>query len=345
MSQRIEKWDFLKGILIIVVIYGHVCLYLTAHSYSQAFSPAFVFSLSQMPLFVLLSGMFAKQPKDFSSFLNIWKKYLTRLFVPFIIWCSVVVFEQRMIGIENSIIGSCITSTEIIWFIPMLLMAHFIFTSVSLLFRKSFNNCYVVALLIIGIFLSLFIKSRLYYFFFMFPFYAMGFLIKEIDFERIIKRRGGILLLFILALLVSYFFPSDLWFYSINNYIFDADNPWAQICFVVIRYICYFFVTISSLLLLLVVYHTIKGSKIANAIVDLGKGKTLFLYLAHVSLLYYPVNYIMNLWADDLIILQFPLVRYYIVSPLTTFLIVYLLTLLYKVFKMNWITKTFLVGL
>lgn len=80
MSKRIEKWDFLKGILIIVVIYGHICLYLTAHSYSQAFSPAFFFSLSQMPLFVLLSGMFAKQPKDFNSFLYIFgKKYLTRI--------------------------------------------------------------------------------------------------------------------------------------------------------------------------------------------------------------------------------------------------------------------------
>lgn len=57
-TARKPEWDFVKGILIIFVVWGHVCSYVSG-IYDKNLLTA-VIRLYQMPMFILVSGYFQK---------------------------------------------------------------------------------------------------------------------------------------------------------------------------------------------------------------------------------------------------------------------------------------------
>ncbi len=70
---RIKELDFLKGILILCVMYGHICSYITPPSLSgeAVYAPTVFMRLFQMPLFVMISGYFGKKVSDIKEFMTV----------------------------------------------------------------------------------------------------------------------------------------------------------------------------------------------------------------------------------------------------------------------------------
>ena len=102
----------------------------------------------------------------------------------------------------------------------------------------------------------------------------------------------GVSILLLLSVIICAKFPNSWTFYLTSNYVavFDVQH----IMFVVLRYIYYAIVTLAVLLLLFKVYIAFnkKSNELINGISQIGKEETLFLYLAHISLLYYTLQYL-----------------------------------------------------
>jgi fucose 4-O-acetylase-like acetyltransferase len=76
--KRNETLDALKGVLILLVILGHILHGGTLTSYIEDAIYSF-----HMPLFLGISGYFLKQELFYSGFASLSKKYFYRLIIPF----------------------------------------------------------------------------------------------------------------------------------------------------------------------------------------------------------------------------------------------------------------------
>lgn len=347
--ERIKEWDFIKGVLIFCVIYGHINAYLTPPTTNECFnySPTIVIRLFQMPLFILVSGLFCKPVNNLKDYIKTWKKYVTRLIIPYLTWCLILTLVKEIS--QNTYTTFLIDFREslgLLWFIPMLLISHFLFTTYSLLLGKWFNEKSVLVLLILHITISMMIPVDICNFFFLFPFYIAGYFFKKVNMHVMLKRmRGGYLFFLFLAFVISVKFPNEWTFYENPNYL--ADTSFNSVLFVVIRYICYSVVTLAFLLLLIKIYEVLVncGNKL-NGICQIGKEETLFLYLSHISLLYYTLRvFVQDNEFVYIYILENQLIRGYIVSIVVTALIVILLTILFKILSRSVITKKLFIGI
>lgn len=59
MTKRKCNYDFIKGVLIILVVWGHCCSYLSGSNYEKNLLTSYI-RLFQMPLFIFMSGYFVK---------------------------------------------------------------------------------------------------------------------------------------------------------------------------------------------------------------------------------------------------------------------------------------------
>ena len=193
---RIKEWDFIKGILIFCVIYGHINAYITPLLVNDAFnySPTMVTRMFQMPLFILVSGLFCKTVDSFGGYIKVWKKYFTRLVIPYIVWCIILaIIKEVGQGDYSSFISDFRESLGLLWFIPMLLISHFVFTTYSLILSKLklFGKKSVLLLLIVHFVTSMLMPKDICNYFFLFPYYLVGYFLKSIDFHSLLSRTGG----------------------------------------------------------------------------------------------------------------------------------------------------------
>lgn len=349
--DRIKEWDFIKGILIFCVIYGHINAYLTPISLVETsnYSPTLIIRLFQMPLFVLVSGHFCKTVSTFSAYLEIWKRYLTRLGLPYISWSLILTLIKCLVqGDFSTFLLDFRESFGLLWFIPMLLISHFVFTTYTVILSKFriFNRVSVLFLLIVHLIISMLMYRDFCNFFFLFPFYIAGYFLKKVDIHALIGRyRWGVSILLLLSVIICANLPNSWTFYQASNYIevFDVQH----IMFVVLRYICYAIVTLTVLLLLFKVYTPFnrKSNGLINRICQIGKEETLFLYLAHISLLYYTLRvFVLDNESSLLGILGNQFVRSYIISIIVFAVLVVLLTLLFKILSKSVYTKKIFIG-
>lgn len=347
--ERIKEWDFIKGILIFCVLYGHINAYITPSSIGDAFniSPTLVIRLFQMPLFILVSGNFAKSVDSFGSYIKVFEKYFTRLVIPYIIWCLILALTKNHDD-SSTLILDFRESIGLLWFIPMLLMSHFVFTTYSLILSQLglFSGKSVLLLLVMHIIFSMLLPNDICNYFFLFPFYIAGFFLKNVDIHSLLNRlRGWVFIMLLLSFIICIVFPNSWTFYQSSNYAAGFDVH--IILFVMFRYICYSIVTLTALLLLFKTYKTIEGKSPnrLKSICRVGKEQTLFLYLAHISMLYYTLRiYVLNNEKDLMGVIGNPIIRSYAVAIVLTMLIVILLTLLYKLLYRNVVTRKFLIG-
>lgn len=215
---RIKEWDFIKGILIFCVIYGHLNAYITPLSVSDAFnySPTMVTRMFQMPLFILVSGLFCKTVDCFDGYIKVWKKYFTRLVVPYIVWCIILaVIKEAGQGDYSSFFSDFRESLGLLWFIPMLLISHFVFTTYSLILSKLklFGRRSVLLLLIVHFVTSMLMPKDICNYFFLFPYYLAGYFLKSVDFHSTLSWiRGGVFILLLLSIIICIVFPNSLSF-------------------------------------------------------------------------------------------------------------------------------------
>ena len=130
MSSRNEYFDFLRGVAIMMVVAIHTVPHVTGYN---SWQEDFILVVRQImncavPLFLAISGYFLSRKvlDNKSNILNFWKKQISRVLIPMIIW-----------GMG--------------WFVAAILINHSlsnIFLNLILLFCGGFSVYYFVALII-----------------------------------------------------------------------------------------------------------------------------------------------------------------------------------------------------
>ena len=117
--NRNEAFDAAKGVLIILVIIGHVLL----GSLSENLSREIIYFF-HMPLFLGISGFFTKRKLIESSFSQIIKKLKNRLILPFLIafifFTVLFLLSQNELNLRG-LFRQIIYPYYHLWYIPCLL--------------------------------------------------------------------------------------------------------------------------------------------------------------------------------------------------------------------------------
>lgn len=147
--MRLKTIDLFKGLLIILVILGHIL----KGKMDEAVWRTIIYSF-HMPLFIGISGFLFNVDKIITlNLIELFKKYLLRVIVPWtiviIFFFSVSVFQQHNSNILSGFIKAFIFPFYHLWFIPGFLSWVFL----SWFFKK--NKVGDKQLLIIGLFISL----------------------------------------------------------------------------------------------------------------------------------------------------------------------------------------------
>lgn len=150
MKKRIDWIDVAKGVAIILVIIGHSIKYN---------SDLYRFILSfHMPLFIILSGITYKVPSSKEQVKQNIKKYIKRLFVPYIVTLFIILLLQEVInnsefsllhflayffktlfggfGVSHTLLGHTFRSVGPIWFLITLFISKIIFDLLNYKFKN-----------------------------------------------------------------------------------------------------------------------------------------------------------------------------------------------------------------
>lgn len=102
-KKRIDDFDFIKGVLIIFVIWGHCCMCLSGPDYEKNALTTYI-RLFQMPLFIFISGYFQKSISTVSEgFLYLKKK-------PSAYWSPIGFLDNCSISVKAN--GQCNHNTK-----------------------------------------------------------------------------------------------------------------------------------------------------------------------------------------------------------------------------------------
>ena len=164
-NNRIEYFDFLKGIAIMMVIAIH-----TFPSISDYYSISSIIIVlirqilnSAVPLFLAISGYFMAQKrldnrKDIMSF---WKKQIPRVFIPMVIWGTgwflISIYKNHeTTSIIRSTINLFTGGFSVYYFVTLIIQCYIILPYLN-------NNCKLFTLITCGILSTIAIVATTYY--------------------------------------------------------------------------------------------------------------------------------------------------------------------------------------
>lgn len=110
IKQRQEEWDFVKAILIVFVVWGHVCSYISNATYERNLLTS-VIRLYQMPMFILVSGYFSKPSETLNDVKRSFSKISTGHLIPYVSWCiigALIIFGMNEILLGQIGGGYCV---------------------------------------------------------------------------------------------------------------------------------------------------------------------------------------------------------------------------------------------
>lgn len=111
--QRDHKFDFIKGVLILLVVWGHVISADKMACGSVVFNVIYSF---HMPLFVFVSGYFAQHSLG-CNVLDVWRKVWLRLIVPALIWSGASLAIHLRRGYDRGFCSLVVDSLRDVWFL------------------------------------------------------------------------------------------------------------------------------------------------------------------------------------------------------------------------------------
>ena len=140
VNNRIEYFDFGKGILMFCVVWGHLCAYSFDNAQYTGKVMTCYITLFQMPLFFLVSGYFQKGASCITDFWFRTKKSIRRIGVPFltyVVLSAILVIAQRFIVHKSNVLSSSDIRgiMSVYWFLPCLLFCVVSHNLLSMLTR------------------------------------------------------------------------------------------------------------------------------------------------------------------------------------------------------------------
>jgi len=262
MANRDPAFDFVKGVLIYLVVYGHVLPNDVALNIIYSF---------HMPLFIFLSGYFATHTLQ-KSVGGCFEKVWNRLFCPALIWSGVMLGMFWLKGYERGLGSMLVDSLRSVWFLYCLASLYVL----GCIVFKARRWKYVIAvgLAILGyvvykapgvVYIEYFQPIRQW------PLFVMGFAYCEYK-QKFASRQ-----VLLTATIVSAVVYTGLMFWLSSNhpieYIRTHENYLS-------RAVIYQFGAIAWFALFRLLYLAIENSRTAKFVSSLGRN-TLGIYVIH----------------------------------------------------------------
>lgn len=295
-----------------------------------------IIRLFQMPLFILISGIFHKIPQNIHEAKGQVLKITKHIGIPLLFWagitsCCFFVYNGCFNGCTiNHLLNIVRSSVSIYWYFVCLLLCVYFSLFIEIVFKK-------LIYLWGGVLVLMLFPINIFNFQFLFFFFVLGVTLSKYRSElTILWERGTNIVkfgLFIALMVVSHYYPSCLTFYNFPNYVlgnyielniigYNIGIPSYVVIF--IRLFIYAFSTLFWLSFFCHIYIKFNTNRIILIIESIGK-ETLFLFTAHLFVL---VNYrsITELLGyEQGIILNYPILRFYLCDVIISIVITLLL--------------------
>ncbi len=282
MSQRVEKWDILKFFLMLFVVLGHIADFYTAENENMRSIYLFIYSF-HMPLFIFLSGLFAKSTID--------NKRYSKMFGFLLIY----VFSKILFSLYG-VIGTGVFSINLIEAagLPWYVLAMFAFMLITVAVRNIKPSYVITMSLILAIIAGydtgirdVFAASRIIVFF---PFFYLGYLVNPEDLQKITDKKWVKLLSVVIILIsVALVFGFSEKAYILRP-IFTGRNPYTLLneyknFGALFRLFCYCVSAILSF-----AFIAITPNKTPFGILAKFGSRTLAVYVLHYLVIYILYN-------------------------------------------------------
>ncbi len=276
-NRRSLYIDFVKGVLIFLVIFGHVLQYIKYGDqinfwYSYLFKFIYMF---HMPLFIGISGYFAYFSLEKNTPGNYLKSRVRVLLIPLIVWSillaviGILIYNKFDIGFMSRY---SIGQLRAFWFIWAIIVYSII---VSLLKILRLNNIFIITLLaIIFSFVSCLSTGIFAVIKGLFPFFIVGFALAQssIDINKIYS--------YIKKYLVLLLFPAVICFilWDMKDYIYITPSEYHYWDITIFRFLASLIFSVFFMVISYIIYQYIEKKKITYFLIKLGK-ETLAIYI------------------------------------------------------------------
>lgn len=326
--SRIAYLDLVKCVAIWLVLWGHAITQLMNHELGQ--NPAYVFIYSfHMPLFMMVSGFFARSSFKLTAKELVWKKF-KQLIWPALIFGALWYGTDLLLGNrEFSVMGVIRFEAEAYWFLKSLFFAYLI----GYLAFKCGRYKWLAIIASCALFCLLQLRGQTFFKMGnMLPFFYLGMFIKE--WIPWIHRNKYIWMLIALVIFACafYFYSLD---YAFAVYFFKTLT-WESLG----NWMYYLLVGLSGSLMVItacmIICEKLGETSIVRALSKIGQ-HTLSIYLLQKLLLeillphFWKVE--MNLWIFDLAF-----------TPFIAFVFLFICYGITKLIKQNCYTKALFLG-
>lgn len=320
MQKRDNSIDFIKCVLILLVVLGHSIQYCMTQEGAYYFEvPLFVFIYSfHMQMFAFVSGLFVSKSLSL-SFWDVIKKRFAQLIIPSIFWSGVVanIFGRFVIGENVSLKGFIkyfLYSPLAYWFLYSLFLSILCLWCANKIKEK---NAFVVLISILLLFALP--VNDLRWVKFIYPFYIAGYYFSL--YKNTIDKHWKLVTVNMLALyciLIPYWNRTSYFYLCGLEYLY-FENGRLLFNFAIIKPCVYRIIvglasSVAFMYLLQFVYRKY-SSKIPSKI---------FLYIGRYSMAIYMIHFIvMNIWYRFVDVASFTVLgNYYSLYVILTFIVV-----------------------
>lgn len=277
-KERIRYWDFVKGIAIFLVVWGHTIQFGGRDIAGLFENKAFIFIYSfHMPLFILMSGYFLAKSVSKRSFLQNLKKKLTHIVVPAILGGVVffiikTVFE-RLLGNSGYplSLAAVLREIEAMWFLWTVFMCSVAVMISDRLGGKRFS--WVLMCVCFAAFLFLPYSD---YNIYLFPYFVTGYYMEKSQPENMKLPEIFSLLLF--PLLLQYYGEQHFIYSTGVSLSASAYGAAGQACINIFRWVIGFAGCFVAILFARKLDEAYPDSKIISVFREFGK-YTLEIYI------------------------------------------------------------------
>lgn len=266
--SRIYFIDFVRGIVIILVVFGHNLQYGSGSEFykNELYFQNVIFKIIysfHMPIFALLSGylFFFSMKKDIKIVL---KRRVSSLIFPIFIWKTIETFARLLLGrikINNFLQIYINDIIYDLWFLWAIFWCSIAVIVIERLIKGKFSV--YLFLLVLTFFVPTIFGAHMYIY--MYPYFAAGFLFNKINgtekYKKYVKRD-----LFAVSS-AAVIFSLLILFYNYNSYIYtshisilEADNAIRQFGIDIYRYIIGFVGSIAVIILCKMIYNKYHNS-------------------------------------------------------------------------------------
>ena len=193
-DSRNKKMDFFKGILMLGVIFGHLATAYKAGAVTDTIWPVVFVRTYDMPLFMLISGIFLRKTADkYVWWKNIVNK-ITTILVPLVLWQTLFFAFKKCIALVRgtftiSLKEYVLSLTGALWFLWSALACTIIVIIVNQITKNEAVRALLLALLSVGFMLVPVDKFKIA---FMLPFFAIGYFFESV-YKKINEKQLSII--------------------------------------------------------------------------------------------------------------------------------------------------------